>query len=98
MQNHPYSWTKRRRFMYAVAVFCMGVISYILLKDLTSSVAETAVVFAFGTLFGILGSYVFGATWQDITHMKVGKTPDVRVTTQEGDINVRNDASMDGAK
>lgn len=68
----PYSWTKRRRFMYLVAAFCALVIGYVLWNDMTSSVAETAVAFSFICLGGIVGSYVFGAAWQDVNHMRIG--------------------------
>jgi hypothetical protein len=61
------SWRLRRRFMFLVSAFCMLVIAYCLYKDLTSAVAEAAVTMAFFSLLGIVGSYVFGATWQDVS-------------------------------
>lgn len=51
--------------MYLVALFCVAVICYVLGKQLESEVAETAVMFSFLTLIGIVGSYVFGAAWDD---------------------------------
>lgn len=71
MPNPPqYSWNRRRRLMYLVVVFCMAVVAYILLRGLSGSVAETSVTMAFGTIVSVTGSYVFGATWQDITSIK----------------------------
>lgn len=61
------SWDRRRRFMYVLSAFCMVVIAYCLLGNLDTQVAETAVTMAFLGLLGICGSYVFGATWQDVS-------------------------------
>ena len=69
-QGEPYPWTRRRRFMYCVAAFCAASISYVLGLDKQGAVAETAVTMAFLTLGGITGSYVFGAVWQDVSHMR----------------------------
>lgn len=66
----PYTWTRRRNFMYAVSAFCGAVISYVLVMDMQGAVAETAVTFAFLGLISNVGSYVFGAAWQDINHMR----------------------------
>lgn len=66
LRNMPNgSWKIRRRFMFITSAFCMGVVSYCLYKDLTSVVAESAVTMAFFTLTSIVGSYVFGAVWED---------------------------------
>ncbi len=51
--------------MYVISVFCMGVITYVLMVNLDTKPAETAVMFGFLTLIGIVGSYVFGAVWDD---------------------------------
>lgn len=64
------SWKVRRRFMFAVTAFCMACVMYILYKNLESSVAETTITMAFFCLSTIVGSYVFGATWQDINMAK----------------------------
>lgn len=58
-------WKHRRRLMYGVTFFCMGVIGWVLYKDMTSAVAEAATMFAFVTMMSIVGSYVFGAAWDD---------------------------------
>lgn len=61
----PYSWTRRRRFMYAVVAFCMAAVAWVLGTGAESGPAETAVTMAFVTITGTLGSYVFGSTWED---------------------------------
>lgn len=65
------SWRIRRRFMFAVSAFCMWTVAYVLWRDLSSGPADTAVTMAFLTLLGIVGSYVFGATWEDISMTKI---------------------------
>lgn len=61
--------------MFAVAAFCMWTIGYVLYADRTSSPADTAITMAFLTLISIVGSYVFGATWEDVSiaKAKLGK-------------------------
>ena len=66
------SWVLRRRFMWVVSCFCMGVIAYVLGSGLDTAPADTAMTMAFLTLLGIVGSYVFGATWDDHNLMKFG--------------------------
>ena len=66
-KDGPGSWKIRRRFMFAVSIFCVLVISYVLWKQLSGSVADTAITMSFVTLMSTVGSYVFGATWQDIS-------------------------------
>lgn len=67
------SWKIRRRFMFAITAFCMAVVAYVLYRDLSSGPAETAVNMSFVTLLGIVGSYVFGATWEDISMARTGR-------------------------
>ena len=64
-EEQPRSWSKRRRYMYLVSLFCAGVITYILWKELDTKPAETAMMFAFLALITTTGSYVFGAAWDD---------------------------------
>lgn len=66
------SWKYRRTFMFIVSAFCMFVVVFVLLKDLKSGPADTAVTMSFITLLGIVGSYVFGATWDDKNVMRFG--------------------------
>lgn len=73
------SWRIRRRFMFAVVAFCMATVAYVLIADRTSGPADTAVTMSYLTLLGIVGSYVFGATWEDVSTAKAklrsGATP-----------------------
>ncbi len=65
------SWKVRRRMMFLVVFFCMWVIGYVLVKDRTSGPADTALTMAFLTIISIVGSYVFGATWEDLSLSKL---------------------------
>lgn len=65
------SWMVRRRFMFIVSAFCMATVTYVLYHDLSSGPADTAVTMSFITLLGIVGSYVFGATWEDVSIAKI---------------------------
>lgn len=61
----PGTWTMRRRFMFVVIAFCMACISWVLYKNLTSEIAETVVTMSFSVITFTMGSYVFGAIWDD---------------------------------
>lgn len=69
-EGPQYSWARRRKFMYIVTGFCMVSVAYVLFKDMQGSVAETTVTMSFLAIISIVGSYVFGAAWQDITEIK----------------------------
>lgn len=60
------SWKNRRRMMWSAVAFCMLCIAWVLYKNLDSGPAEAAITMGFLTIGGIIGSYVFGAAWQDI--------------------------------
>jgi hypothetical protein len=59
------SWTIRRRYLFANTAFNMLVVLLALLFRPDSSVAESAVTMAFVSQAMSLGSYVFGAIWDD---------------------------------
>ena len=69
--GNNYSWKRRRRYMCAVTAFTMGVIVWILWSGRDTRVAETAMTMSWLCLIGIVGAYVFGAAWQDISHMNL---------------------------
>lgn len=60
------SWRVRRGFMFVISAFCCWVVGYVLIERIDTRPADTAVMFALLGLLGIVGSYVFGAVWQDI--------------------------------
>lgn len=60
-----HSWKIRRAFMFVVVGFSMAVILLALLVKPDAGVSNTVVLAAFGAISATLGSYVFGATWDD---------------------------------
>ena len=69
------TWRMRRRFMLATVAFCKGVIMYVLIRDLQSAVAETAVNMSYFIVGTTVSSYVFGAAWEDINKRKTKRFP-----------------------
>ena len=65
--QNKFPWQMRRRFMVCVITFCMGVIIYVLATDTDSEAAQTAVSMGFAIIGTTMASYVFGATWQDVS-------------------------------
>ena len=58
-------WQTRRRLMFTVSGFCMACITWALWVDSDTQVMQAAVAGGFGTMTAIVGSYVFGAVWED---------------------------------
>ena len=59
------SWSHRRRIIYASLLFCAGAVSYLLIYGEDTRLNET-LANGFIMLAGsTLGSYVFGAAWDD---------------------------------
>lgn len=85
-------WRFRRRFMIVTVAFCKAVIVYVLVSDLESASAETAVNMAFLIIGTTVSSYVFGAAWEDINkHKDMGRSallrrPKKRSQEMEGDL------------
>lgn len=67
----PGSWRLRRRFLYLVNLFCAGVVAYVLWRGLDTGPAEAAVTMSFLVMGASVGSYVFGATWEDINARRI---------------------------
>jgi hypothetical protein len=59
------SWTIRRRIIVLTLIFCSGLVMYITFKGTDTRTAETIVQSAFYLAGMVIGSYVFGAVWED---------------------------------
>lgn len=64
------TWENRRRTIFSTLFFCAGVILYLLLAGEDNKLNETIIQFAFITGAGVVGSYVFGAAWEDVTRLR----------------------------
>lgn len=58
-------WKIRRRIINITLFFCAFCILYILFKGDDNKVNETIVTMSFFTGSAVIGSYVFGAVWED---------------------------------
>lgn len=59
------SWTIRRRIIYSTLLFCAGVAMYATHQNTGSPTEGTAIMAAFGLAATVIGSYIFGAVWDD---------------------------------
>lgn len=78
VRNGPRSnWRIRRRLIFLTVFFCMALIAYVVWRDSDTKLMDTALTMAFITLGSVIGSYVFGATYEDVsvTRMKTGSSP-----------------------
>jgi len=58
-------WSFRRKLIITTLCFDAAVIIIALLRHIPESVAETAIASAFYSGMALIGSYVFGAVWDD---------------------------------
>lgn len=59
------SWRYRRGLVFAVSAFCAMVIAYLTARGQDTRLAESIASGAFLLLGTVVGSYVFGAAWDD---------------------------------
>ena len=62
--NRP-PWTVRRRIVYLTLLFCAFCVLWIMIRGDDRGVNEVIVLGAFGLAFSTIGSYIFGAVWDD---------------------------------
>ena len=60
-----FSWKNRRRAIWANLTFSAGVIVYCLGWREADSVTEAAITMSFINIMGTIGSYAFGAAWEN---------------------------------
>jgi hypothetical protein len=58
-------WNFRRKIITYTLLFDALVILICLFRDIPEGVAETTVASAFYSAMALIGSYVFGAVWED---------------------------------
>lgn len=58
-------WENRRRVIFLTLLFCAGCIIYVMVQGNDTRVNETIVMMSFITMISVIGSYVFGAAWDD---------------------------------
>jgi hypothetical protein len=63
-------WENRRRTIFATLLFCAALIVFITGWGADTKLNETIIQFAFITAGGVIGAYVFGAAWEDVTRLR----------------------------
>jgi hypothetical protein len=66
-------WKYRRLFMLWQMLFCNLVIVYVLFADKVTKIAEFSVDYSFLLMGTVILAYVFGATIEDISKLKLRK-------------------------
>jgi len=59
------TWRVRRRIIHTTLIFCACCVLYVLLMPKPTSVHETIAVALIGLAISVIGSYIFGAVWDD---------------------------------
>jgi len=74
-----FEWVKRRRIIHLALAFCAGILvagmAYAIVQGETELV-KTFAVAAFTSAISIIGSYVFGAVWDDGNARKYPPVPE----------------------
>lgn len=68
MKRKP-SWKIRRRIIVSTLLFCAFCVLWVLIKGGDNGAHEVIVMCSFGLAFAVIGSYVFGAAWDDKNYM-----------------------------
>ena len=72
--NVPHDWRRRRLVIWCTLSFCAGGVAFALLRPGDAVSAPVRGSIAQGLILlagGVVGSYVFGATWDDKNRLQV---------------------------
>ncbi len=59
------NWPRRRRWMIVILTWMIGNAQYLIIWGQDNAIHQNALITLLGAVVAILGSYVFGATWDD---------------------------------
>lgn len=59
------SWTIRRRIIVSTLVWCGGMVTYLAIWGRDINLSEAAINGCLLLMASVIGSYVFGAVWED---------------------------------
>lgn len=76
-QGFRSSWAIRRRIIIAVLLWCGGMVTYLAVFGRPISLSETTVNGCLLLMASVIGSYVFGAVWDDKGHITTPGTTEV---------------------
>jgi hypothetical protein len=63
-------WKNRRRVIFTTLIFCAAIITYLTGWGEDNRLNETIVQFSFILGMAVVGSYVFGSAWEDVTKLR----------------------------
>lgn len=63
-------WENRRRVIFATLAFCAGAIIYLIGWGEDTRLNETIAQFAWIAALSVIGAYVFGSAWEDVTRLR----------------------------
>lgn len=66
-RNGRGTWRVRRRIIHTTLLFCAGQIAYLTFWGADTRLNETLAVGAYALVGSVIGAYVFGAAWEDIS-------------------------------
>ena len=72
--NKP-SWKYRRRVVFGTLIFCALAITWLVVRGEDIRLHETIAIGLIGLAVSVIGSYVFGAAWDDRNVMLHGGAP-----------------------
>lgn len=67
-----FEWKRRRRIIYLTLAFCAAVIGWLVLFGADTALNNTIVTVLVVLAGSVIGSYVFGAVWDDANARKYG--------------------------
>lgn len=66
----PGTWKHRRRIIYATLVYCAAAVIWMIERHPESSLVAQVAIALVGLAGAVIGSYVFGAVWDDLNARK----------------------------
>jgi len=69
-EEYKPKWENRQKVIFGSLIFCACIIVFLLIWGNDSRLHETIATWAFILSGMVIGSYVFGAAWEDVTKLK----------------------------
>jgi len=69
-EEYKPKWENRQKVIFGTLFFCALVITYLLIWGKDTSLHETIATWSYILSGAVIGSYVFGAAWEDVTKLR----------------------------
>ena len=83
MKKRPTMRVVRQRVVFCTLVFCAALVAYITLHGSQAIIDSTIITCAFTLSGTVIGCYLFGETWNEISTTKVNAEQAIQVAQQE---------------